>query len=336
MAEPREISDREALEPGAPILPYLCRAPARGPLGKGIRPVCYHEIKRLTACFGALASLAVYREEPPADRNRRHFLPRKTYRGTVKLKRTKDRANLPPKGEASADQKDGKPSSVNTLVDDAPRPGGDEDLGAPVDSKSEEIPDCPFDESENQTDGARKTPENVEASDQVGADEVPTEEAPGPPDEIAQLKAEIENLQSENGELMDRLQRAQAEFENTRKRLTREKSDAREYAALGTIESLLPIVDDFERALGTPGIDPQVQQGLEMIWKRVFEVFERAGLKQVNTEDEKFNPYLHHAVDKAAAESDEQDQTILEVFQKGYSFKDRLLRAALVKVAVKD
>ncbi len=171
----------------------------------------------------------------------------------------------------------------------------------------------------------------------------PEAPAPGPqvvpdkgPDEVAQLRTEVESLRKEKDELLDRLQRAQAEFENIRKRLTREKSDARQYAAMETIESLLPIVDDFERALNTPGIDPQLHQGLEMIGKRIFEVFERAGLKQVDVTDTKFNPHLHHAVDKAPAESDEQDQTILEVYQKGYLFIDRLLRAALVKVAVKD
>ena len=253
------------------------------------------------------------------------------------MKRTKDRANLPPKGEASADQKDGKSSGVNTLVDETATGDGDADPEVRVESETAEISPSTPDENKSQQGSADATPVEAEASDRDGADEDPTKDAPGDrPAEITQLQAEIESLRSENGALLDRLQRAQAEFENTRKRLTREKSNAREYAAMGTIESLLPIVDDFERALETPGIDPKVQQGLEMIWKRIFEVFERAGLKKVNTEDEKFNPYLHHAVDKAAAESDEQDQTILEVFQKGYLFKDRLLRAALVKVAVKE
>ena len=150
------------------------------------------------------------------------------------------------------------------------------------------------------------------------------------------LVSTIETLQHENSELLERLQRAQAEFENVCKRLTKEKSDVLQYASMGTIESLLPIIDDFERALETPGMDPQLHQGLEMIGKRICEVFERAGLKEVDVENTKFNPHLHHAVDKASAEKEEQDQEILEVFQKGYLFKDRLLRAALVKVAVKD
>ncbi len=211
---------------------------------------------------------------------------------------------------------------------------------------AEELPEAP-----EWTDEVLPSPPEEELSRTDNGDELPLGDeppdsevpAPGPqvvpdkvPDEVARLRAEVESLGNEKHGLVDRLQRAQAEFENIRKRLTREKSDARQYAAVETIESLLPIVDDFERALKTPGIDPQVQQGLEMIGRRIFDVFERAGLKQIDLGDGKFNPHLHHAVDKAPAENDEQDQTILEVYQKGYLFKDRLLRAALVKVAVKD
>ena len=105
---------------------------------------------------------------------------------------------------------------------------------------------------------------------------------------------------------------------------------------MGTIESLLPILDDFERALNAPGIDTEFREGLDLIYQRMFEVFTRAGLKLVETENTKFNPYFHHALDREPAENDEQDQTILEVYQRGYHFKDRLLRPAMVKVAVKE
>ena len=150
------------------------------------------------------------------------------------------------------------------------------------------------------------------------------------------LSEECDRLRKEIEEQLDRYQRAQAEFENIRKRLQREKEDAHEYASMGVIESLLPIVDDFQRALDSPGLEPKFREGLELINKRIFEVFSRAGLKPIEAGDGKFNPYLHHAVDKAPAENDEQDQQILEVYQPGYLFKDRLLRASIVKVAVKD
>jgi len=160
-----------------------------------------------------------------------------------------------------------------------------------------------------------------------------------PPAELTKeesLGEERDRLRKEIEEQLDRFQRAQAEFENIRKRLRREKEDAYEYASMDVIESLLPIVDDFQRALESPGLDPKFREGLDLISKRIFDVFSRAGLKPIEAGDGKFNPHLHHAVDKAPAENDEQDQQILEVYQPGYLFKDRLLRASIVKVAVKD
>ncbi len=156
--------------------------------------------------------------------------------------------------------------------------------------------------------------------------------------ERMELRAALEERDralAEKAELLDKFQRAQAEFDNFRKRLLREKQEAHDYAAMSTIESLLPIVDDFERALGTPGLDPEFKKGLELIYQRMIDVFTRAGMSPVEGTG-KFDPHLHHAVDRAPAESDEHDQTILEVYQRGYHFKDRLLRPAMVKVAVKD
>jgi molecular chaperone GrpE len=146
---------------------------------------------------------------------------------------------------------------------------------------------------------------------------------------------ERDRVLAEKAELLDKFQRAHAEFDNWRKRLLREKHEAQEYAAMSTIESLLPIVDDFERAIEAPGLDPEFKKGLELIYGRIIDVFTRAGMRPI-AESGEFDPHLHHAVDRAPAESDEQDQTILEVYQKGYQFKDRLLRPAMVKVAVKE
>lgn len=174
---------------------------------------------------------------------------------------------------------------------------------------------------------------------QPGAD-APAEESAAPaesatePTALEAALAERDEALSQNAELMDRFQRAQAEFENLRKRLVKDRELASEYAAMGTIESLLPIVDDFERALDSDGVDPEFKKGLELIYKRVFKVFTRAGLKPVEADGAKFDPNLHHAVDRAAAENDGEDQKILEVYQKGYHFKERLLRPSMVKVAV--
>ena len=161
---------------------------------------------------------------------------------------------------------------------------------------------------------------------------------PEKPDSVSQeemLRSELERAETERADLLDKLLRAQADFENIRKRLQKEKEDVIRYAASDTIKSLLPIVDDFERALATDGIPPDLKKGLELIYRRIFEAFERAGLKEVAQHDS-FDPSLHFAVDSAPAGEGQTDQQIIEVYQKGSLFKDRLLRASMVKVAVEE
>lgn len=152
---------------------------------------------------------------------------------------------------------------------------------------------------------------------------------------VEELRSELENARLESVEMLDKLKRAQAEFENIRRRLQREKDDSIRYAASGTIEKLLPIVDDFERAIDAEGVTPEVRKGLELIHRRIFEVFSRAGLKEVS-QHQTFDPNLHYAVDRAPATDEQSDYQILAVYQKGYFFKDRLVRASMVKVAVKE
>lgn len=178
----------------------------------------------------------------------------------------------------------------------------------------------------------------------AGSESVPpgTEVDPAAPEAQAQtaedlkaLRKDFETAQQERDELLDKLQRAQAEFENIRRRLEKEKSDIIRYAPSDTIQALLPVVDDFERAMSTEGVPEDFKQGLELIHRRIFEVFQRAGLTPIEEHDT-FDPNLHFAVDRAPASEDQSDHQILEVYQKGYRFKDRLLRASMVKVAVKE
>ena len=153
--------------------------------------------------------------------------------------------------------------------------------------------------------------------------------------ELEQAIADRDQAAEQRDQLIDQLKRSQAEFENIRKRLYKEKDEIVQYAAADTINSLLPIFDDFERAIETEGLDPEIKKGLELIHKRLFEVFSRAGLREIDKLDQ-FDPHLHFAVDRAPAGEGQEDLTILEVYQKGYHFKDRLLRASMVKVAVKE
>jgi molecular chaperone GrpE len=191
----------------------------------------------------------------------------------------------------------------------------------------EEQPDIQADEQKKAaagSDGPVDPVQELESPDSAATQE-----------ELRKLVAERDAAVKEKAELLEKFQRAQAEFENIRKRLQREREETREYAAMETIEALLPIVDDFERALGAEGLDPEFRKGLELIHNRIVDVFQRFGLKTI-AEKGTFDPDLHQAVDRAPAESHEQDQQILEVYRAGYMFKDRLLRAAMVKVAVKE
>ncbi len=202
------------------------------------------------------------------------------------------------------------------------------------------IPDDNFNSEEPGTQSRSQSdpPHQFEAQGAVGGDAEPgvaLDPSLADKVDVQAILAERDRALAEKAEILAHYQRAQAEFENTRKRLLRETEDTREYAAMQTIESLLPILDDFERALETPGLDPEFRKGLELIYKRFIDAFTRAGMKPVD-EEGKFDPHLHHAVDRAPAESEEQDQAILEVYRRGYHFKDRLLRPAMVKVAVKE
>jgi molecular chaperone GrpE len=146
--------------------------------------------------------------------------------------------------------------------------------------------------------------------------------------------AEFDQLAKEKTELQELLQRRQAEFENFRRRVEREKSEVFDYASMDTVKSLLPILDDFERALKAEAADKEYARGMELIHQRLSDVLKKLGLEQVSTKDALFDPHLHHAVDMV--ETDEYpDHTILDEYQGGYYFKGRLLRPAMVKVAIK-
>jgi molecular chaperone GrpE len=186
-------------------------------------------------------------------------------------------------------------------------------------------------------------PKDILEEPENGAEFTPEPDGPGTPDttlgdekpDLETVMAERDKALAENAELLDRFRRNQADFENARRQILREKQETQEYAAMETIRSLLPVVDDLERALATPGIEPDLHKGLSLIQQQMLDAFTRAGLKPVEHEG-KFNPHFHHAVDRGPAESDEQDQDILAVYQKGYLFKDRLLRPAMVRVAIKE
>jgi molecular chaperone GrpE len=139
----------------------------------------------------------------------------------------------------------------------------------------------------------------------------------------------------EKKELYDRLLRKQAELENSRKRTQKEMEEFRQRAAEDLIRSLLPTLDGFERALARrdPAVPESYYQGLELIYREMREVLGRAGLVAIETTGKLFDPHLHQAVETVEAPGHREHEIVGEL-QRGYKLRHRLLRPAIVKVAV--
>lgn len=148
--------------------------------------------------------------------------------------------------------------------------------------------------------------------------------------------AAYEKLKDEKAELYDRLLRKQAELENFSKRARREKEEFRQHATEGLIRALLPVLDGFERALRqrAPAVPESFYQGMELIHRQLCDVLGREGLEAIETSGQLFDPHYHQAVE-TVEDAARRDQEITEELQRGYTLKHRLLRPAIVKVAVK-
>ncbi|MGH9667480.1 MAG: nucleotide exchange factor GrpE [Bryobacteraceae bacterium] len=152
--------------------------------------------------------------------------------------------------------------------------------------------------------------------------------------QLAALTAERDQLAAEKADMQDRYLRQTAEFQNFRRRVENEKLELAEYGVTEAVRSMLPILDDFERALKVESADKDYGRGIEMIYQRLWEALKKLGLEPVESAGKIFDPHVHHAVEMVET-ADVADHTILEEFQRGYNFKGRLLRPAMVKVAVR-
>ena len=151
----------------------------------------------------------------------------------------------------------------------------------------------------------------------------------------ADLAAAYEQVLREKKELFDRLVRKQAELENVRKRVEHEKEDFLQHATMSLIRALLPTLDALERGLKhrEDNVPEKFYTGMELIHRELLEVLKRAGLAPVESEGQVFNPHVHQAVETIETEKF-RDQTVVEELQRGYKLKHRLLRPAIVKVAI--
>lgn len=151
--------------------------------------------------------------------------------------------------------------------------------------------------------------------------------------DTAQRSSERERLESENAELRESALRMRAEFDNFRRRVTREKEEIVDYANMESARAMLTIVDDFERALAVECADASYAQGVELIYVRLMDTLNKMGVEPIEADGRPFDPNLHHAIEMVKT-AEAPDHTVLQSYQKGYLYKGKLLRPAVVKVAV--
>jgi len=145
-------------------------------------------------------------------------------------------------------------------------------------------------------------------------------------------ESELEKVKAERDSLLDRLARAQAEFDNARKRAGKEQQESRDYAIADAIKSLLPVIDSLERALQVKSDAAELRGGVELIYKQLQAALAKLSVNAIVAKGEPFDPRLHEAIELVET-SDVPDHQVIEELQRGYKLKDRLLRPAMVRVA---
>ncbi len=145
--------------------------------------------------------------------------------------------------------------------------------------------------------------------------------------------AELEQLKGERDQLVDRLARLQAEFDNARKREAKERADSRDYTVSNTVEPFLSVMDNFQLALKADGTKEQLRAGVELILKQMEEALKGLNVVAVESVGAQFDPRVHEAL--GSIETKEfPDHQVLEEIRRGYRIREKLLRPALVRIAV--
>jgi len=145
-------------------------------------------------------------------------------------------------------------------------------------------------------------------------------------------RAEFDQLKAERDQLLDRLARLQAEFENARKRTEREQAANRDYAVGNVVEKFLPVMDHFELALKASGSTDQLRSGVELIVKQMEDVLRQLNVTPIPAEGEEFDPRVHEALG-SVERHDLPDHHVAEEIRRGYKLRDRLLRPSLVRIS---
>jgi molecular chaperone GrpE len=151
------------------------------------------------------------------------------------------------------------------------------------------------------------------------------------PVETSNAAEELEKVKAERDALVDRVARLQAEFENARKRETRERNEFRDFAVAGAVEQFLPVLDNFQLALKSTGSAEQLRTGVELIVKQMEEALRSLNVQPVEAVGATFDPRVHEALEMVER-PDLPDHQVFDEVRRGYKIKERLLRPALVRV----
>ena len=183
--------------------------------------------------------------------------------------------------------------------------------------------------------GNGKTDRNIDLDHELPAAESLEEAVPdaaaATPAEVC-AASELDKVKAERDALLDRLARQQAEFDNARKRGVREQQDFREFAAADVIKSFLPTLDSFERALKANADSTDFRNGVELIYRQFQDALQKIGVQPIPAVGQVFDPRVHEAVEMVDS-TEVPDHHVLDELQRGYKYKDRLLRPAMVRVA---
>lgn len=206
-------------------------------------------------------------------------------------------------------------------------------------------PDMDRVDPENDTEGfSSALDDDLSSEDAFALEDLEPEEFTGGPDtaELIATRSELKRVEAENSELKDRLARRQADFENYRKRIERERSDTYNRVVADIAAKLLPVSDNLKRGLEAEASVEAAESdefrhflsGVDLIWKQLNGVLEALGVKPIASVGEHFNPHVHEAVATEATDEYEPDTVVQEIVA-GYRMGDKLIRPALVKVATR-
>lgn len=194
---------------------------------------------------------------------------------------------------------------------------------------TEENTDTQTDAAEASEETAEEIPEEAQASEDVPEEKEDTKQKSSI---FGKKKKEKDKYEQQIEELTDRLKRSMAEFDNFRKRTEKEKASMYIIGAKDIVEKILPVVDSFERGLAQAPQDDPFAEGMKMIYKQMMTALEETGVKAIEAVGTEFDPNFHNAVMHVEDEN-VGENIVVEELQKGYTYKDFVVRHSMVKVA---